>query len=137
MGSGAYLATKSEREVHEAELAKERREIAERPEEEQEELSLFYQLKGFSVEEAGAMAACLAENPEEMLKILAHEELGLSAQTFPVAQRLGDDAHRSGRGGDHLRHRAPGITLPALKPAKWTIAVFSNIIFHINRLSGG
>ncbi len=83
MGSGAYLATKAEGEVHEAEMEKERREILENPEEEQEELSLFYQLKGFSIEEANALAARLAENPQEMLKTLAHEELGLSEQAFP------------------------------------------------------
>ena len=83
MGSGAYLATKSEREIYEAEMAKERREIKEHPEEELEELSLFYQLKGFTAEEAGAMVARLADKPEEMLKILAHEELGLSERSFP------------------------------------------------------
>jgi VIT1/CCC1 family predicted Fe2+/Mn2+ transporter/rubrerythrin len=82
MGSGAYLATKSEKEVHEAELSREKKEIHEHPEEEREELSLFYQLKGFSEEEANAMAARMAENPEEMLKTLAHEELGLSDQAF-------------------------------------------------------
>jgi VIT1/CCC1 family predicted Fe2+/Mn2+ transporter/rubrerythrin len=87
MGSGAYLATKSEREVHEAELARERREIAEKPEEETEELALFYQLKGFGPEESRAMAARMAENPEEMLKTLAHEELGLSEQAFPRVWR--------------------------------------------------
>jgi VIT1/CCC1 family predicted Fe2+/Mn2+ transporter/rubrerythrin len=82
MGSGAYLATKSEKEVHEAELARERHEIKENPEEEREELSLFYQLKGFTEGEANAMSARMAENPEEMLKTLAHEELGLSEQAF-------------------------------------------------------
>ncbi len=82
MGSGAYLAVKSEKEVHEAELSRERHEIKENPDEEREELSLFYQLKGFSEEEANAMAARMAENPEEMLKTLAHEELGLSDQAF-------------------------------------------------------
>jgi vacuolar iron transporter family protein len=83
MGSGAYLATKSEREVYEAELAKERREIEENPEEEREELSLFYQLKGLSSEEADRMAGRIAEQPEELLKSLAHEELGLSERAFP------------------------------------------------------
>jgi VIT1/CCC1 family predicted Fe2+/Mn2+ transporter/rubrerythrin len=82
MGSGAYLAVKSEKEVHEAELSRERHEIKENPDEEREELSLFYQLKGFSEEEANSMAARMAENPEEMLKTLAHEELGLSEQAF-------------------------------------------------------
>jgi vacuolar iron transporter family protein len=82
MGSGAYLATKSEKEVREAEYNRERKEIAEHPEEEREELSLFYQLKGFTETEANAMAARMAENPEEMLRTLAHEELGLSEQAF-------------------------------------------------------
>ncbi len=83
MGSGAYLATKSEREVYEAELERERRELREHPEEEKEEMELFYQLKGFSPAEAKMMAERLATQPEQMLKTLAHEELGLSEQTFP------------------------------------------------------
>jgi VIT1/CCC1 family predicted Fe2+/Mn2+ transporter/rubrerythrin len=83
MGSGAYLASKTEREVYEAEMEKERREIEEHPEEEQEEMELFYQLKGFSAEEAKKMAAKLAEQPKQFLKTLAHEELGLSEKSFP------------------------------------------------------
>ncbi len=83
MGSGAYLATKSEREVYEAELDRERRELQEHPEEEREEMELFYQLKGFSPSESKVMAKRLAKQPEQMLKSLAHEELGLSEQTFP------------------------------------------------------
>jgi vacuolar iron transporter family protein len=83
MGSGAYLATKSEREVYEAELEREKREIDEHPEEEQEEMELFYQLKGFSPIEAKQMAAKLAEQPDQFLKTLAHEELGLSEKSFP------------------------------------------------------
>ncbi len=83
MGSGAYLATKSEREVFEAELDRERREIEENPEEEQEEMELFYQLKGFSAAEAKKLAAKLAKKPDQLLKALAHEELGLSEQSFP------------------------------------------------------
>ncbi|MGB8648203.1 MAG: VIT1/CCC1 transporter family protein [Anaerolineae bacterium] len=83
MGSGAYLATKSEREVYEAEIGRERREIESHPEEEQEELELFYQLKGFNPEEAKLLAARLAAQPEQLLKTLAHEELGLSEQNFP------------------------------------------------------
>ncbi len=83
MGSGAYLATKSEREVYEAEMGREQREIESHPEEEQEEMELFYQLKGFKPEEARLLAARLAEQPEQLLKTLAHEELGLSEQNFP------------------------------------------------------
>ncbi len=83
MGSGAYLATKSEREVYEAELGRERREIEMNPEQEREEMQLFYELKGFKTEEAKLLASRLSEQPEQMLKTLAHEELGLSESTFP------------------------------------------------------
>src|SRR6516225_3896123 len=44
MGSSAYLAAKSEREVFEGEMHREREEMQENPEEEIEELSLMYQL---------------------------------------------------------------------------------------------
>ncbi len=83
MGSGAYLATKSEREVYEAEMDRERHEIETDPEQEREEMQLFYELKGFKTDEARMLSERLAEQPEQMLKTLAHEELGLSEATFP------------------------------------------------------
>jgi VIT1/CCC1 family predicted Fe2+/Mn2+ transporter/rubrerythrin len=83
MGAGAYLASKSEREVYEAEIERERREIQENPEEEREELELFYQLKGFTEEQSSMLAKQLTQQPDQLLKTLAHEELGLSEATFP------------------------------------------------------
>ncbi len=83
MGSGAYLATKSEREIYTAELDRERKEIEQDPEEEKEELALFYELKGFTPEEATTLSDRLAEQPEQFLRTLAHEELGLSEGSFP------------------------------------------------------
>jgi len=83
MGSGAFVATKSEREVYEAEIGREKHEIEEDPEEEKEELELFYQLKGFTEDEANLLATRLAERPEQFLRTLAHEELGLSEENFP------------------------------------------------------
>ncbi|MBI5034389.1 MAG: VIT1/CCC1 transporter family protein [Chloroflexi bacterium] len=89
MGAGAYLATKSEREVYEAELERERREMEMDPEQEREEMELFYQLKGFTPQESHELAKRMAERPEQMLKTLAAEELGLSAVTFPNPWREG------------------------------------------------
>jgi vacuolar iron transporter family protein len=83
MGAGAYLASKSEREVYESEVARERAEIEEDPHEELLELELFYQLKGFSSEEARAMAERIQKEPKQFLRTLVHEELGLSEETFP------------------------------------------------------
>ncbi|MEP7198630.1 MAG: VIT1/CCC1 transporter family protein [Chloroflexota bacterium] len=83
MGSGAYLAAKSEREVYEAELSREQEEIESNPEEEREEMELFYQLKGFSEAEAKTLVDRLTQHPDQYLKTLAHEELGLSETNFP------------------------------------------------------
>src|ERR1700737_1747415 len=80
MGAGAYLAVKSEREVYEAEIAREKAEVEENPEVEIEEVSLFYQLQRFNAEESQKMAERLAEQPEQMLQAMAQSELGLSQQ---------------------------------------------------------
>src|SRR6266571_4871065 len=83
MGAGAYLASKSQREIYESEVSRERAEIEEDPHEEMLELELFYQLKGFSAEEARTMAERLQKEPKQFLRTLVHEELGLSEETFP------------------------------------------------------
>ncbi len=83
MGSGAYLATKTEREVQQAEIRRERQELEQHPEEEEEELALFYQLKGVPEDEAKILAGRLIAQPESALKTLGSEELGLSEQSYP------------------------------------------------------
>ena len=83
MGAGAYLSSKSQREVYESEIARERAEIEEDPHEELLELELFYQLKGFSAEESRSMAEQLQKRPKQFLRTLVQEELGLSEETFP------------------------------------------------------
>ncbi len=83
MGSSAYLAAKSEREVHEGEIARERREIETDPEHEREELELMYQLKGFTEEEARTLADRLTADPGLFLQTMVREELGLSEDRFP------------------------------------------------------
>ena len=83
MGAGAYLSAKSQREVYESEVARERVEIEEDPHEEILELELFYELKGFSAEESRTMAERLHKEPTQFLRTLVHEELGLDEATFP------------------------------------------------------
>jgi VIT1/CCC1 family predicted Fe2+/Mn2+ transporter len=87
MGSSAYLAAKSQREVYEGEMHRERQEIEENPEEELEELSLMYQLRGFSEAEANELAHKISKQPEEFLKVMGAEELGLSEISFPTPWR--------------------------------------------------
>ncbi len=78
MATGAFLAERSEAEVAAANVERERQEIAEHPEEEQEELSLFYQLKGIDEVTADTMAAQVARDPDAMLKALSAEEFGVA-----------------------------------------------------------
>jgi vacuolar iron transporter family protein len=87
MGAGAYLSSKSQREVYESEIARERAEIEEDPHEELLELELFYQLKGFSAEESRSMAEQIQKQPKQFLRTLVQEELGLSEETFPSPWR--------------------------------------------------
>jgi VIT1/CCC1 family predicted Fe2+/Mn2+ transporter/rubrerythrin len=76
MATGAFLAERSESEVAAANLQRERQEIEEHPEEEKEELSLFYQLKGIDPHTADAFAEEMAKHPDAMLQALAVEEFG-------------------------------------------------------------
>jgi len=75
MGSGAFLAAKSEREIYQAELAREREAIEMNGAEARELLSLYYQVKGIPEEDADHIVEELARNPEQMLRALTFERL--------------------------------------------------------------
>ncbi len=76
MATGAFLAARSEAEVAAANIERERREVEENPDEEKEELSLFYQLKGIDAETATILAEKVARDPQTMLNAQVSEELG-------------------------------------------------------------
>src|SRR6266581_3703250 len=76
MATGAFLAARSEAEVAAANVERERREVQENPDEEKEELSLFYQLKGIDAETATMLAEKVARDPQTMLNAQVSEELG-------------------------------------------------------------
>jgi VIT1/CCC1 family predicted Fe2+/Mn2+ transporter/rubrerythrin len=76
MATGAYLAERSIAEVAAANLAREREEVLTHPEEEKEELSLFYQLKGLTPAEAKMVVERIAEDPEKLFAAIAIEEFG-------------------------------------------------------------
>jgi VIT1/CCC1 family predicted Fe2+/Mn2+ transporter/rubrerythrin len=80
MATGAFLAERSEAEVAAANVERERQEIAEHPEEEKEELSLFYQLKGIDEQTADELAERMSQHPDAMLKALAAEEFGATPE---------------------------------------------------------
>jgi len=75
MGSGAYLAAKSEREIYEAEFAREREAVEYNEAEARELLSLTYQVRGLSAEDADHFVGHIAEKKEQLVEALARERL--------------------------------------------------------------
>ena len=82
MGSGAYLAAKSEREIYDAEIAREREAIRMNMPEARELLSLYYQVKGLPEEDSQKMVNHIAGDPEQLLRVLASERLGTSEEAL-------------------------------------------------------
>ena len=82
MGSGAYLAAKSEREIYHAELTREREAIEMNGPEARELLSLYYQVKGLPEEDAIHMVNHIASDPEQLLRALSAERLGSSEEAL-------------------------------------------------------
>jgi len=90
MGSGAYLAAKSEREIYEAELIREQKAFEEHPDVAIEEMAIFYQLKGVPEEDAHRIAELLALHPSQFLRTMAAEKLNLTedALSNPITSAI-------------------------------------------------
>jgi VIT1/CCC1 family predicted Fe2+/Mn2+ transporter/rubrerythrin len=82
MGSGAYLAAKSEREIFEAEVAREREAIRMNPAEARELLSLYYQVKGLPEDDALHVVEHIASDSDQMVRALVQERLGSSEEAL-------------------------------------------------------
>jgi VIT1/CCC1 family predicted Fe2+/Mn2+ transporter len=78
MAAGEYVSVRSQREMYEYQIALEREEIAEYPEEEAEELALIYEARGVALAQAREVSQALLARPEQALDVLAREELGLN-----------------------------------------------------------
>ena len=78
MAAGEYVSVRSQRELYEHQIRQEREELAHYPEEEAEELALIYSARGIEMEQAREMASIVFRDPEEALRILSLEELGIN-----------------------------------------------------------
>jgi vacuolar iron transporter family protein len=78
MAAGEYVSVRSQREMYEYQIALEREEIAEYPEEEAEELALIYEARGVTLAQAREVSQALLARPEQALDVLSREELGLN-----------------------------------------------------------
>ncbi|MFI8998250.1 VIT1/CCC1 transporter family protein [Streptomyces sp. NPDC053542] len=83
MAAGEYTSVASQRELVEAELAIERRELRKHPKDEQDELAALYESRGVEPKLAREVAAQLSKDPEQALEIHAREELGIDPSDLP------------------------------------------------------
>jgi VIT1/CCC1 family predicted Fe2+/Mn2+ transporter len=77
MALGEWLSVQSARELYLRQIAVEKQEITEVPDEEAEELALIYQAKGLPENEAKSLADRLIQNQSNALDTLSREELGI------------------------------------------------------------
>ena len=80
MALGEWLSVQSSRELYQQQIKIEAEEIAQAPEEEQEELALIYQSKGLPKARAGELAAHMMADQKSILDTLAREELSIDPQ---------------------------------------------------------
>lgn len=80
MGLGEWISVQSSRELYQKQIATERDEIANAPEEEMEELTLIYQARGVEEDAARRMAAQVMSNQETALDALVRDELGIDPE---------------------------------------------------------
>ncbi len=80
MAAGEYTSVASQRDLLTRQVALERREIEEAPEEEAAELTLLFKQKGLSTEQASRAAQEIVKHPESALDTLVREELGLDPE---------------------------------------------------------
>ncbi|MEU3195923.1 VIT1/CCC1 transporter family protein [Streptomyces sp. NPDC006996] len=83
MAAGEYTSVASQRELVEAELDVERRELRKHPKDEEAELAALYQSRGVEPELAREVARQLSKDPEQALEIHAREELGIDPGDLP------------------------------------------------------
>jgi VIT1/CCC1 family predicted Fe2+/Mn2+ transporter len=83
MAAGEYTSVASQRELVEAELDVERRELRRHPQDEEAELAALYVSRGVDPDLARDVARQLSRDPEQALEIHAREELGIDPADLP------------------------------------------------------
>jgi VIT1/CCC1 family predicted Fe2+/Mn2+ transporter len=82
MAVGEYISVRSQRELLEHQLAFERKQIRETPEQERAILARVYQGRGFTADEATRFVDRVFADPEHAATLLIFEEVGLDARSI-------------------------------------------------------
>ena len=129
MAAGEYVSVRSQRELYESQIALERKELEQYPDEEAEELALIYASRGMVLDEARSFTRALMRNPEHALDALAREELGLDPGNLGSA---------AGAASSSFLAFAVGAALPLVPfvlgveaPLVWSIVVATGALFAV------
>ena len=80
MAAGEYIGSKSQREIFDAQVERERIEVEERAGESEAEVAYMLAEEGLGEEDAARVAAIMARHPEVLLRTMVSRELGIEVE---------------------------------------------------------
>lgn len=89
MGVGEYISVQSQRELLDYQLAFQRRQLRETPEQERQILIDIYRERGFTDDEAGRFADRVFAEDEHATRLMIFEEVGLDARSIGSPMQAG------------------------------------------------
>ena len=89
MGVGEYVSVQSQRELLDYQIAFQRRQLREMPDQERRILSGIYRSRGFSATEADHFTNRVFEDEESAVRLLIFEEVGLDERSIGSALQAG------------------------------------------------
>ena len=94
MGVGEYISVQSQRELLDYQVAFQRKQLREAPEQERAILAGLYLERGFSQEETDQFVNAVFDEPDHAVRLLIFEEVGLDARSIgsPQAAAIGSFA---------------------------------------------
>jgi VIT1/CCC1 family predicted Fe2+/Mn2+ transporter len=78
MAAGEYMSSRSQREIFNAQIEREREEVRDRPRESEAEVAMLLEHEGLPADAANRVAAELARKPSVLLKTMVEKELGIT-----------------------------------------------------------
>ncbi|MGH2377602.1 MAG: VIT1/CCC1 transporter family protein [Candidatus Limnocylindria bacterium] len=80
MGAGEYIGSKSQREIFDAQVERERDEVAARPAEAEAEVAYMLEEEGLAPDASRRVAAEFAREPNVLLRTMVEKELGIAVE---------------------------------------------------------
>jgi vacuolar iron transporter family protein len=91
MGVGEYISVQSQRELLDYQIAFQRKQLREVPDQERAILARIYTERGFTAEEASRFVDAVFDEPDHAVRLLIFEEVGLDIRSIgsPISAALG------------------------------------------------